>query len=267
MRKRDRNGKKIVPQSTFPQELQPFSVLGVPLHLTDDYVGWLASQAEQQRGCHVVTLNAEMTMQAGQNPQLATIIQQAELVIPDGSGIVLYLKLYGKQVERRPGIELAEGMLQAFGKSRDGKSQDLGTVFFYGGQPGVTDQAAIAWQQQFPGLVIGTQHGYLKPEEQLGFEQRLKDLQPGLILVGLGVPRQEFWIAEHRHLCPDAIWIGVGGSFDIWAGTKNRAPEFFRKNHLEWLYRLYQEPWRWKRMLALPHFAWRSLLYRVRGER
>ncbi len=247
-----------MPQSVFPQELQPFSVLGVPVHLTHDYLGWLVSQAEQQQGCHVVTLNAEMTMQAGQNPPLAEIIQRAELVIPDGSGIVLYLKLYGKQVERRPGIELAEGMLQAFGKS-----PELGTVFFYGGQPGVTDTAAIAWRQQCPGLIIGTQHGYLKPEEQLGFEQRLKDLQPGLILVGLGVPRQEFWIAEYRHLCPDAIWIGVGGSFDIWAGTKTRAPEFFRKNHLEWLYRLYQEPWRWRRMLALPHFAWRSLRYRV----
>jgi len=108
MHKRDRDGEKIVPQSVFPQELQPFSVLGVPVHLTHDYLGWLVSQAAQQRGCHVVTLNAEMTMQAGQNPQLAEIIQQAELVIPDGSGIVLYLKLYGKQVERRPGIELAE---------------------------------------------------------------------------------------------------------------------------------------------------------------
>jgi N-acetylglucosaminyldiphosphoundecaprenol N-acetyl-beta-D-mannosaminyltransferase len=242
--------------------LQPFSVLGVPVHLTNDYLGWLVAQAAQKHGCHVVTLNAEMTMQAGQNPQLAEIIQQAELVIPDGSGIVLYLKLYGKQVERRPGIELAEGMLQAFGRSKD-----LGTVFFYGGQPGVTDHAAAVWQQQCPELVIDTQHGYLKPEEQPKFEQRLKNLQPGLILVGLGVPRQEFWIAEHHHLCPDAIWIGVGGSFDIWAGTKTRAPEFFRNNHLEWLYRLYQEPWRWKRMLALPHFAWRSLLYRVRGKR
>jgi N-acetylglucosaminyldiphosphoundecaprenol N-acetyl-beta-D-mannosaminyltransferase len=221
-------------------------------------LGWLTSQAVQRQGCHVVTLNAEMTMQAGENPSLAAIIQQAELVIPDGSGIVLYLKLYGKQVERRPGIELAEGILQAFGNS-----DQLGTVFFYGGQPGVTDQAAAHWQQRLPNLVIDTQHGYLKPEEQPIFEQRLQDLQPGLILVGLGVPRQEFWIAEHRPLCPNAIWIGVGGSFDIWAGSKTRAPEFFRKNHLEWLYRLYQEPWRWKRMLALPHFAVRSLLYRV----
>jgi N-acetylglucosaminyldiphosphoundecaprenol N-acetyl-beta-D-mannosaminyltransferase len=88
----------------------------------------------------------------------------------------------------------------------------------------------------------------------------LKDLQPRVIFVGLGVPRQELWIAQNRHLCPDSIWIGVGGSFDIWAGTKQRAPAWFCNNHLEWLYRLYQEPWRWRRMMALPQFAVKALL-------
>jgi N-acetylglucosaminyldiphosphoundecaprenol N-acetyl-beta-D-mannosaminyltransferase len=79
--------------------------------------------------------------------------------------------------------------------------------------------------------------------------------------VGLGVPRQELWIAQHRYLCPQAIWIGVGGSFDIWSGTKNRAPAWLGKNNLEWLYRLYQEPWRWRRMLALPEFALKAFVY------
>ena len=239
--------------------LQTFSVMGLPIHLTPDYQAWLVAQAAQRRGCHVVTLNAEMTMQSEQSDRLAGIIQAAELVIPDGSGIVLYLKLYGKQVQRRPGIELAEGVLHAFG---DGT---LGSVFFYGGQPGVADQAAQFWKTTLPNLPFaGVQHGFLQPDELPAFEQQLQSLQPALILVGLGVPRQEFWIEEHRHLCPNAIWIGVGGSFDIWAGTKDRAPEFFRQNHLEWLYRLYQEPWRWRRMMALPQFAWRSLLYRLR---
>jgi len=238
--------------------LQPFWVMGLPIHLTDDYVRWLVACAQHHQGCHVVTLNAEMTMQAEQNDRLANIIQAAELIIPDGAGIVLYLKLYGKQVQRRPGIELAEGLLQEFGKG------NLGSVFFYGGKPGVADGAAQTWKQTLPNLPFaGIQHGFLQPDEQADFDQRLKDLQPALILVGLGVPRQEFWIEEHRHLCPNAIWIGVGGSFDIWAGTKDRAPEFFRNNHLEWLYRLYQEPWRWRRMMALPQFAWRSLLYRL----
>jgi N-acetylglucosaminyldiphosphoundecaprenol N-acetyl-beta-D-mannosaminyltransferase len=111
--------------------------------------------------------------------------------------------------------------------------------------------------------IAGTQDGYLSPETETAFCQALRDWQPGLILVGLGVPRQEYWIAEHRHLCPNAIWIGIGGSFDIWSGTKTRAPAWLRDNHLEWVYRLYQEPWRWRRMLALPRFAWKAVVERV----
>lgn len=246
-------------QQLRPSEvLKSFSVLGLPVHLTNHYLNWLIDRAQQQQGCHVVTLNAEMTMQAERNSRLASIIRQAELVIPDGAGIVLYLRLLGKRVQRCPGIELAESLLQALSQDPIGHS-----VFFFGGQPGVADRAAAIWQQRLPGLAIATQHGYVTPEAEPEFRARLQQLQPRLILVGLGVPRQEYWIAEHRHLCPDAIWIGVGGSFDIWAGVKTRAPAWLRNNHLEWVYRLYQEPWRWRRMLALPQFAWRSLIYRL----
>ena len=85
--------------------------------------------------------------------------------------------------------------------------------------------------------------------------------------MGLGVPRQELWISENSHLCPQAIWIGVGGSFDIWSGIKNRAPSWLGNNNLEWLYRLYKEPWRWRRMLALPEFAVKACLENfVRGK-
>jgi len=238
---------------------EKFLVLGVPVHLLRDYAGWLGDRAQQRHGCHVVTLNAEMTMQAEKNPALATIIQQAELVIPDGAGIVLYLRLYGRRTQRCAGIELAESLLQQFGQSTG-----VGSVFFFGGAPTVAQTAAELWQKRLPGLAIaGTQNGFLTPETESAFLQTLKALQPRLILVGLGVPRQEFWIAQHRHLCPHSIWIGVGGSFDIWAGVKIRAPEWFRKNHLEWFYRLYQEPWRWRRMLALPKFALRALVYRL----
>jgi N-acetylglucosaminyldiphosphoundecaprenol N-acetyl-beta-D-mannosaminyltransferase len=245
---------------------KPFSVLGLPVHLLDDYIGWLLACARQQQGCHVVTLNAEMTMAAEQNLPLAQIIRDAELVIPDGAGIVLYLKLYGRSTQRCPGIELAETLLREFGRDLRAASQppSLGTVAFFGGKPEVIQQAATIWQERAPGIAIAiAQHGYLTPEDEPAFLQTLKDTQPQLILVGLGVPRQEFWIAKHREVCPKAIWIGVGGSFDVWAGVKTRAPGWLRDNHLEWVYRLYQEPWRWRRMLALPQFAWRSLVYRV----
>jgi N-acetylglucosaminyldiphosphoundecaprenol N-acetyl-beta-D-mannosaminyltransferase len=202
-----------------------------------------------------VTLNAEMTMQAERQPALARVIRQAELVIPDGAGVVLYLRLlFQQQVERCPGIELAESLLQ----------NTTARVFFYGGAPGVAATAAAYWQQRVPRLnIVGAQHGYLSPAEAEELSQNLTQLQPQLILVGLGVPRQELWIAQHRFLCPQAAWIGVGGSFDIWAGVKTRAPAWLADNHLEWLYRLYQEPWRWRRMLALPKFALKALVYRL----
>lgn len=235
---------------------QKSAVLGFPIHLMNDYSGWLLRQLRDRQGVHVVTLNAEMCMQAEQNADLAKVIRQAELVIPDGAGIVLYFLVRGKRVRRCPGIELAETLLK--------QAPSLaGTVFFYGGAPGVSQSAADAWKVRSPGLAIaGTQHGFISSEEQANLKQTLKTIQPQIILVGLGVPRQELWIAEHRHLCPNAIWIGVGGSFDIWSGTKTRAPGWLRNNNLEWVYRLYQEPWRWRRMLALPKFAWRAI---VRG--
>jgi N-acetylglucosaminyldiphosphoundecaprenol N-acetyl-beta-D-mannosaminyltransferase len=240
-----------------PQSPDTASVLGLPLHRMGDYSGWLTQQLKDGRGVHVVTLNAEMAMLAEHNADLAAVIRGAELVIPDGAGVVLCLRVRGMPVQRCPGIELAEALLQHLGQGNTPQS-----VFFYGGAPGVSDAAAQAWRQRLPELAIaGIQHGYLSPDEQADLEKTLEQQQPALVLVGLGVPRQEFWIRDHRHLCPNSIWIGVGGSFDIWSGTKDRAPGWLRNNHLEWLYRLYQEPWRWKRMLALPKFAWKALRY------
>ncbi len=235
-------------------ELQTLSVMGLPLHAGNHYEDWLLLRYQQGLGTHVVTLNAEMAMQADQNPSLKAVLQQADLAIPDGAGIVLYFRVKGTRVKRCPGIELAEALLQ--------KLQPDQPVFFLGAAPGTADQAAQNWQAKKPDLAIaGIQNGYFSTQELPALENRLQKLQPAVILVALGVPRQEFWIAERRSLCPHAIWIGVGGSFDIWAGTKERAPAWFCNNHLEWLYRLYQEPWRWRRMLALPQFAFRALTY------
>jgi N-acetylglucosaminyldiphosphoundecaprenol N-acetyl-beta-D-mannosaminyltransferase len=236
-----------------------FSVLGLPVHIMKNYPDWLLDCLREEKGTHVVTLNAEMTMQAERNPALAKVIQNAELVIPDGAGVVLYLQyLLGQDVQRFPGIELAENLLQVVTQQKNAAS-----IFFYGGAPGVAAKAADLWQQQLPQLqILGTHSGYHSPEEEQKLLQTLTQLQPQVIFVGLGVPRQELWIAQNRHLCPHSIWVGVGGSFDIWSGTKTRAPGWLANNNLEWLYRLYQEPWRWRRMLALPEFALKSLVYR-----
>jgi N-acetylglucosaminyldiphosphoundecaprenol N-acetyl-beta-D-mannosaminyltransferase len=239
---------------------EQYPVLGLPVHLLDDYVHWLAVRLHQKLGSHVVTLNAEMAIQAEHDDTLAGIIRKAELVIPDGAGVVLYLRLQGKRRRRCPGIELAESLVR-----QAGKMGEYCPIFFYGGAPGIAEQAAKMWQHQLPELAIaGIQHGYLSPEAEQELKDTLKQKQPRLIFVGLGVPRQELWIAQNRHLCPEATWIGVGGSFDIWAGIKSRAPRWLGDNHLEWLYRLYQEPWRWRRMRALPQFALKAIGVRLK---
>lgn len=231
------------------------SVLKSPVHLLNDYTGWLVQRMHASKGTHVVTLNAEMAILAEKNPDVATAIREADLVIPDGAGIVIYLRMRGQRQQRCPGIELAESLLE-----RVGQLGNAYPIVFYGGKPGVTEKAAQTWRQRVPAISIIANHGYLSPAEEDSWKETLKTTQPKLIFVGLGVPRQEFWIRQHRYLCPNAIWIGVGGSFDIWSGTKERAPAWFCDNNLEWLYRLYQEPWRWKRMMALPKFFWKALL-------
>jgi N-acetylglucosaminyldiphosphoundecaprenol N-acetyl-beta-D-mannosaminyltransferase len=240
------------------KSLTSLSVLGLPVHITSNYPNWLLERLKRNIGTHVVTLNAEMTMQAEENQTLARIIRDAELVIPDGAGVVLYLRLLLKQqVKRTPGIELAELLLFAAAKIPDSAK-----IFFYGGAPQVAEKSAQYWREQAPGInIIGTYSGYHSDAEAEQLTQTLSQLQPQVILVGLGVPRQELWIAQNRHLCPNAIWVGVGGSFDIWSGIKTRAPNWLGDNNLEWLYRLYQEPWRWRRMLALPKFAIKAVVY------
>ncbi len=238
---------------TFPETT---SVLGLPLQLLDDYAGWLGDRLKSGHSIHVVTLNAEMAVQAEKDPVLAQVINRADLVIPDGAGVVLYLKLRGKPVRRCPGIELAEEMLRR-------SAQRGWSVFLYGGSPDVIRAATAQWQQRAPGInVVDTENGYIQPDQEAALLERLKTQQPQLILVGLGVPRQEVWIQQHRAVCPHSIWIGVGGSFDIWSGTKQRAPGWLRNNNLEWVYRLYKEPWRWRRMLALPVFALKAFSHR-----
>lgn len=234
-----------------------FSVLQLSVHLLEDYTSWLMEQLEQKIGTHVVTLNAEMVMLTEQNQELAQTIREAELVMPDGAGIIFYLLLRGIKQRRCPGIELAASMLE-----KAGQLGESCPICFYGGKPAVIEAATKEWQKRVPGITITANHGYLSSLEVEEWKKTLQNKQPRLILVGLGVPRQESWIRQNRHLCPEAIWIGVGGSFDIWSGLKSRAPLWLRENNLEWLYRLYQEPWRWQRMLVLPQFFWRALFTR-----
>ncbi len=235
--------------------MQSFPVLGLPVHLCDDYIDCLLNRVKQKQGTHVVTINSEMAIMAESNTDLADAIKKADLVIPDGSGIILYLWRRGQKQQRVAGIEIAASLVEKLAQLENDYP-----ICFYGGTPEVAEKAQQKWREKCPNINLISNHGYLSGDDLISWQEKIKMTQPRLILVGLGVPQQELWIAKHRYLSPDAVWIGVGGSFDIWAGVKSRAPEFMYKNNLEWLYRLYQEPWRWKRMTALPTFFLKALL-------
>jgi N-acetylglucosaminyldiphosphoundecaprenol N-acetyl-beta-D-mannosaminyltransferase len=251
---------------SMPDRLSPslpqFKILGQSVHLTADYTSWLIDRLQRGIGTRVVTMNAEIVVQANQNPELANSIEHADLVTPDGSGIIMALRLHGVDQLRCSGIDLGENLLRLAADS----AHDY-PVFLYGGQPEIVQKAAHKWQAELPNLkIVGIEHGYIDAAAQSRLLEQLQTLQPKIILVALGVPRQEIWIRDHFHLCPHSIWVGVGGSFDVWAGVKNRAPRLMRQLELEWMYRIAQEPSRWRRALALPKFAIQAVAERMGGK-
>jgi N-acetylglucosaminyldiphosphoundecaprenol N-acetyl-beta-D-mannosaminyltransferase len=225
-------------------------VLGVPVDVCDGFARALALHGSG--GGQVVTLNAEMTMAARADPSLAAVIEAAQLVIPDGAGVVWALARQGHRVRRTPGIELAERLLR--------HAADQGwRVALVGASPVVMERLWQRLTAEMDGLaVVFRAHGFQPPESWPGLEEQLLAARPDLVLAALGVPRQETWIHRVRGDRP-GLWMGVGGSFDVWSGEKRRAPRWMGALHIEWLYRLIKEPTRWRRMLSLPAFAWAVL--------
>ena len=245
------------------EPLPQFKILDRPVHLATEYVPWLLERLQRGIGTHVVTMNAEIVIQASHDTELATIIDDADLVTPDGSGIIMALRLHGIDQPRYAGIDLGEDLLRLAAQPESNYP-----VFFYGGKPQIVQRAAQKWQAKLPNLkIVGIEHGYLDAEQQSKLLHQIQTLQPKIILVALGMPRQEIWIRDNFQLCPQAIWIGVGGSFDVWSGVKNRAPQYIRNLDLEWLYRIVQEPSRWRRALALPKFAVLAVVERISAAR
>jgi N-acetylglucosaminyldiphosphoundecaprenol N-acetyl-beta-D-mannosaminyltransferase len=242
-------------------------VLGYPVDLLDEAqaldrieAAWKAADGQGQH-LHVVTLNAEMVIAAQKDKALDAIVRKADLVVPDGAGVVFALRLNGARVNRLPGIELAHGALARAAQSGQ-------EVALLGGRSEVMDKLIEVLPALHSGLKIGAhQNGFFAAEEEKALVEKIAAGRPKLVLVALGVPRQEHFIDCYKDSFAHSVVIGVGGSFDVWTGYVARAPEFYRKYHLEWLYRLQKEPWRFKRMAgALPKFACQVVLQKLSGK-
>ncbi|MGI5824763.1 MAG: WecB/TagA/CpsF family glycosyltransferase [Bacillota bacterium] len=197
---------------------------------------------------HIITLNAEILYNAQSDEELMRIIKKADLITPDGSGTVWGIKqLTGRDVDRVTGIDLMTEIC------RQSKSNDW-KVFLFGGKPGIADEAGRNLEDDYGTKIAGMLNGYFSDEDEASIVERINDSDTDVLFVALGAPKQEIWIDKYRDVLNVPVVIGVGGSFDVISGQVERAPQFFQKMGLEWLWRLIKEPWRWKRMMALPKF-------------
>ena len=194
----------------------------------------------------VVTINPEMILSAKSNPDFAEIINSAELVIPDGIGVQLGLKILGHNVRRIAGIEFGRKLIDKFASQ---------PTAFVGAKPEIIQKAVENLKKEVPNLdAVYVQDGYFKDDDRVLDE--LTAANPKLVLVALGSPKQEIFISKSKNLLPNALFIGLGGSFDVWSGVVERAPEIWQKLGLEWLYRTVKEPKRFKRIFpTLPLFV------------
>ena len=208
----------------------------------------------------VVTINPEMIQFAKTNSEFAGVIQSADLVIPDGIGVELGLKILGHNVHRIAGIEFAKKLVEKF-------SQNSLPVAFVGAKPEIIEKAVANLKQEYSGLnPVYVQDGYFKDEEKVLTE--LQKSCPKLVLVALGSPKQELFIKKALEKLPDAVMIGIGGSFDVWSGVVKRAPVIYQKLAIEWLYRTINEPKRVKRIFpTLPLFVLNVFKEKLFGEK
>lgn len=245
--------------------LDTMEVLGVRVDRVDTWeaLAQIGELMEQPGASHVVTLNPEYVMWAQRDPSLLAIINNADLSVPDGMGIVWASRLAGQPLNGRvTGTGILPEICRLCARKGVG-------VYFLGGRPGVAELAAARLRERFPELIVaGVSASDPGPEQDPQTVADINDSGAAVVAVAYGCPKQDFWIDKNRGaLTGVKVAIGVGGAFDFISGQMPRAPRWMRRMGLEWLYRLLREPKRFVRMMALPRFGWRVLADRRRKRR
>jgi N-acetylglucosaminyldiphosphoundecaprenol N-acetyl-beta-D-mannosaminyltransferase len=202
--------------------------------------------SESDRVMVIETVNAQFVCMAREAQNFSDVLSKANIVVADGISVVAASRILGNSLpERVAGIDLLLRLCEK--ASQTGRS-----VYFFGGKDGVSRKAADRLREQFPGLVVaGTDTGFAStPQEEAEALNRIKCAAPEILFVGMGVPKQEYWIEQHASDLHVKVVIGVGGSFDVLSGDIPRAPVWMQKAGLEWLFRLLREPRRlWRRYI------------------
>ncbi len=207
------------------------------------------------RQVKVITLNPEMIVNACQDFEFQSAINNADLIVPDGTGVIWAFKFLNpgilENANRVPGIELCENVLEI--------ANELGKkIAIFGSTQTVLEKLSLSFKEKYPDIhIVKMIDGYREQEEDNNIASEIASENPDFVLVALGSPRQEIWINKYYRLLPHSIMIGVGGSLDIWSGKTRRAPQWMRDIHLEWLFRVITQPQRSTRILkTLPKFIY-----------
>ena len=198
----------------------------------------------------VFTPNSEIIMMAYEDAEFKKALNKADLLTADGIGVVYASKILGKPIsERAAGFDIAKSVLSKIAKTGH-------KLYLFGAKPGIAECAKAKIEEEYPGIkIVGTHNGYFKSKDVPEIIDDINNSGADLLFVCLGAPAQEKWIDENADKLNVKVAMGIGGSLDVFAGHVERAPEFYCKHGLEWFYRLKKEPWRAKRMMALPKFA------------
>lgn len=251
---------------TFKEFEKQYSVMGIkisPYSIVEffDLINKTLNEPRSDRPLFFVTVNPEIAVETISDLEFKKILHSSSINTSDGIGISWAIKyLHGKKVERITGSDSLEKICSLAAQSDN-------SVYFYGAMPGIAKKAADILEDRIEHLnIIGT---YSPPKRDIPFDQLPEEVKKGIkeanvIFVALGAPYQEKWINDNiSELKSCKVIAGIGGSFDFIAGNIKRAPIFYRKTGLEWLYRLYLQPSRWRRMLKLPLFMMNVILLKM----
>lgn len=199
-----------------------------------------------QGGC-VVTPNPEIVYLCREDARLSRAVNGADLVLPDGIGIIYGAKLLHRELKGRvTGMDFSQALMAELSRGGQG-------LFLLGAKPGVAQEAGERLKKRFPGLKIaGVHDGYFKEDGPV--LEEIRESRAEVVFVCLGAPKQELWMEKRRGDLPGVLLVGLGGALDVYSGRVKRAPPVFQKLGLEWFYRLLKEPSRFGRMLKLPKF-------------
>ena len=223
-------------------ERKTVNLLNFPIDTfsTEDGFKYAKTLLDGSKSSHIVTINPEIIESAKKNSHLERILKEAELVVADGIGIKIGSLIKGQKVDRIAGIDFAKRLVEEAAKS------GIPTALV-GAKQEVLEKATETLLKNNSGLnLVYTHNGYFENNSEIINE--LKEKSPKLLLVAMGAPKQEEFIYEAKNVLPSTLMIGIGGSFDVWAGNVKRAPKFWQKLGLEWLYRTIRQPERFKRI-------------------